>query len=425
MKTIFFSFSLLTLLIISCNTYRNNDIKLSPDFSTKISQHISKLCQNNDRYVGSVSELQSAEYINKQFKEIGLQSEIEYINFESFEVEQSTMKIGILTIKPTRLCFNPYKDSLMVNGDFILVDTISTIDLANKFVITNEKVDYFQIVLKQPKMIIYVDSLDFKKIKNQKSTNFKLQIKGIIQKYKSANVIANLTTAEKNNKEIIICAHYDSYLNSPGADDNASGVAAMIELSRTLFANSTKLSGYNIKFIAFCGEEKGLLGSRHYLDKHSSELKNCDLLINLDQIGGQGKINIEVLDSIKGIPEIKGTNQFPKYLSDKPFEGVSSRWTIIEPQIFGLMSITNTPNWLVDVINESSINLNINQTTGSGSDQLVFTQAGIVSTCIFTSGNEYHNKNDIQNQVNLQTIEQVSKLTINLISNTIKKLKEK
>jgi len=59
------------------------------------------------------------------------------------------------------------------------------------------------------------------------------------------------------------------------------------------------------------------------------------------------------------------------------------------------MNITFAPDWLVEVIDESSINLNINQTPGSGSDQLSFNQEGIVSTYIFTGGNEYHNKNDI------------------------------
>lgn len=409
----------LLLLIFSCKNNSNTSLEILPDFNSKVHDHISELCKNNGRFIGSVSEKQAANYINQQFSEIGLQSEIENFEFESYEIEQSVLTIGNLTLKPVRLCFNPYKDSTLIQNNFVLTNRIIGTDLSDKFVITTEQIDYFQLVFKNPKMIIYVDSLDFQKIKNQDLNSFNLEIKGTIKKYNSANVVANLKTTKKDNKEIIICAHYDSYAESPGADDNASGVAAVIELARTTFKNLSKLNGYNIKFITFSGEEKGLLGSRHYLDTHSDELKNCILLINLDQIGGHGKINVEVLDSIRGIPDTKGESQFPKYLKDKPFEGISSRWTIIEPNIFGLMAISNTPNWLVKVIEESSVGINANQTTGSGSDQMVFTQAGIVSTCIFTGGNEYHSKKDIPEQVNLSTVEQVGKLTLNIVKNTI------
>jgi len=412
---------LIFALITGCISNQNSSLILRSDFHSKVAVHISELCINNGRYVGSDFEKQSAEYINKQFTEIGLQSRIENFKFESFEIEQSFLNIGNLSVNPTRLCFNPYKDSLIIKDDFVLIDTISDIDISNKYIIATEQINYFQIVLKNPKMIIYVDSLDYNKIKNQNLKAFELKINGGIKEYKSANVVANFKTSNTNDKVIILCAHYDSFLNSPGADDNASGVATILELARTLLLNSSLLNGFNITCIAFSGEEKGLLGSRHYLDTHSDQLKNCVLLINIEQAGGHGKINIEVLDSIKGIPEIKGKSQFPKYLQDKPFEGISSRWAIIEPQIFDLMSISNTPNWLVEVINESSIGINTKQTTNPGSDQFVFTQAGIVSTCIYTGGNEYHSNKDIPEQVNYSTIEQVGKLTLNIIKNTIKK----
>ena len=411
----------LFLISIGCKHHENNKLVLPSDFKFKVSAHITELCKNNSRYTGSDFEKQAANYINKQFSEIGLHSQIENFDFESFEVNQSILNIGELSINPTRLCFNPYKDSLVVNADFVLIDTISDTDLSNKYVIATEKINYFQIVLMQPKMIIYVDSLDYQKIKNQELSTLNLKIKGEINEYKSANVVANIKSTNCNDKLIIICAHYDSYLNSPGADDNASGTAAIIELAKTLFNNSSILNDFNVKFIAFSGEEKGLLGSRNYLDTHSDELKNCVLLINLDQIGGQEKINILVSDGISGIPKIKGTNQFPGYLQGRPFEGVSSRWTIVDPQIFGLMAIANTPNWLIDVINESSIDYNINQTASSGSDEFVFTQAGIVSTCIFTGGNEYHSEKDIPEQVNLTTVERIGNLTLKIIENTIKR----
>lgn len=67
------------------------------------------------------------------------------------------------------------------------------------------------------------------------------------------------------NREFIIGAHYDS-VNNPGADDNASGVALVLEAARVL---SQYPSDYTIRYIAFDCEEVGLVGSSAYVATHS------------------------------------------------------------------------------------------------------------------------------------------------------------
>jgi hypothetical protein len=84
------------------------------------------------------------------------------------------------------------------------------------------------------------------------------------------NVIAQLnhsSVALRDARAIVIGAHYDTVLNSPGADDNASGVAAMLECARVL---SDSDSGRSITFVAFDAEEmqgpaEGLHGSTAYV----------------------------------------------------------------------------------------------------------------------------------------------------------------
>ncbi|MGM0608373.1 MAG: M28 family peptidase [Candidatus Muiribacteriota bacterium] len=66
------------------------------------------------------------------------------------------------------------------------------------------------------------------------------------------NIIASHDLDNRKCKNIIIGAHYDTVFNSPGADDNASAVAGMIELARLL---KNHKSDYNFKFIAFVNEE--------------------------------------------------------------------------------------------------------------------------------------------------------------------------
>jgi len=410
---------ILAILSYGCSNERLQEPSLSQDFSQKVQKHIIELTKNGSRYLETTSLKAAEEYISMQFEQIGLKTSIENFDYESFEINNSQLLVGDLILTPSRICFNPYKDSLNISGNFALIEELPSNDIANSYVITTSKLNYFQMVINNPKMIIYVDSLDFVRLSEQKINTFKLRIEGVMKQYQSANIVADLKPNADNLPTIIVCAHYDSFLGSSGAGDNASGTAAMIELSRVFKNYKKSIDGYNIRFIAFTGEEKGLLGSRHYLDFHKSELKNTELVINMDQIGGLEPFFITVLDSIRGIPAIKGETQFPIYLKDRVFDGINSDWTIIAPEIFKLMTVSNTPNWLVDAIKKSSEGINVSFTSSSGSDELTFIQAGVVATCIFTQGNQTHNNKDLPDQINSNTIENICTLIIRLIINTM------
>jgi aminopeptidase YwaD len=68
-----------------------------------------------------------------------------------------------------------------------------------------------------------------------------------------------------------------------GADDNASGTAALIELARLLKAS--KLTASNYLFIAFSGEELGLFGSKHFVEHPTIDLASVSYMINMDMVG--------------------------------------------------------------------------------------------------------------------------------------------
>jgi aminopeptidase YwaD len=68
-----------------------------------------------------------------------------------------------------------------------------------------------------------------------------------------------------------------------GADDNASGTAALIELSKLI--NASKLKNNNYLFIAFSGEELGLFGSKYFTDHPTIDLQKANYMINMDMIG--------------------------------------------------------------------------------------------------------------------------------------------
>ncbi len=87
---------------------------------------------------------------------------------------------------------------------------------------------------------------------------------------------------------IIIGAHIDHLGKEEnevynGADDNASGVSAIIELAKML--KTSKLKNNNYLFIAFSGKEIGLLGSQHFAENALVDLTSVNYMINLDMVG--------------------------------------------------------------------------------------------------------------------------------------------
>ena len=109
---------------------------------------------------------------------------------------------------------------------------------------------------------------------------------------------------------VIIGAHYDHlgwggegsrYLDGPaihnGADDNASGVAAMLELAH-YFSSGEAYSAYNLLFIAFSAEEKGLLGSKYFVRQSPIKFKTVNYMINMDMVG---RLNAEKELVINGV----------------------------------------------------------------------------------------------------------------------------
>jgi hypothetical protein len=115
----------------------------------------------------------------------------------------------------------------------------------------------------------------------------------------SFNVVGILPGSDPKLKEgaIVIGAHYDHLGRGGegslapregeihhGADDNASGVAGLIELARILSTQNPK-PRRTIVFIAFSGEEEGLIGSSYYVNHPIVPLANTVAMINMDMIG--------------------------------------------------------------------------------------------------------------------------------------------
>ena len=127
------------------------------------------------------------------------------------------------------------------------------------------------------------------------------------------NVVGTKLGVSHPENVFIVGAHYDSVAN-PGADDNASGVAAVMELARVL---SQYTFDCTLEFVAFDGEEAGLWGSFHHAEFHTVGRQVLGM-ISLDMIAynqsGAGHDTVSLYDA-DGIGNIKSSlvNAFSAY----------------------------------------------------------------------------------------------------------------
>lgn len=156
---------------------------------------------------------------------------------------------------------------------------------------------------------------------------------------KATNVIGFLDN--KAPHTIVIGAHYDhlgdgrqgsSLADKPegqihnGADDNASGVAGLLELARHYATNDQK-EPYNLLFIGFGAEELGLQGSRYFVSQPTLPLEKLDFMVCLDMIGRYDPnrgVGIGGYGTSDGWPAVfKDVTGSVKFFTDRPGNGGS------------------------------------------------------------------------------------------------------
>ncbi len=130
--------------------------------------------------------------------------------------------------------------------------------------------------------------------KTEEQTEF-IAIQTIVSKNSIKNVVGMVPTEKPTGKFIIVGTHYDhiGIINDViynGADDNASGTAILLELGRIFSERARHGEGLNhhIMFVAFGAEEKGLLGSRNFMNLWSNKADSTIAMINFDMVGRLG-----------------------------------------------------------------------------------------------------------------------------------------
>lgn len=179
--------------------------------------------------------------------------------------------------------------------------------------------------------------------------------------YVSRNVAAFIPGTIEPDSFIVFTAHYDHLggmgenVFIPGANDNASGIAMMLDMASTYAKNPAP---YSVAFIAFGGEEAGLVGSYHWVKKTTQylPLDKIRFLINMDLMGS----------GVEGIMAVNGS--------------------VFKEEFELLKNINEKQQYLVAVKERGK---------AANSDHYFFTEAGVRAFFFYLMGS-YHHYHDVE-----------------------------
>lgn len=183
-----------------------------------------------------------------------------------------------------------------INDLFPILDRINDADHTPFIYI--EKKKFTSNVTINESVGCYFSVLEKSLPKKPKKITYEIKAK-FIPNYQSQNVLGCIKGTQYPDSFIVFSAHYDHLgrmgkdVYFPGANDNASGCAMLLNFAKYYSQHPQK---YSIAFFAFGAEEAGLLGSKYYVEQPLFPLKQIKFLVNMD-IMGTGDEGIKVVNA--------------------------------------------------------------------------------------------------------------------------------
>jgi len=195
----------------------------------------------------------------------------------------------------------------------------------------------------------------------ESDTQITLDIKAkFVKRFKAKNVWGIVPGTQFKDSFLFVTAHYDhlgrmgASTMFPGANDNASGTAMMLELARYYGKNP---QAFSIVFVAFTAEEAGLVGSKYFTENAPIDLTKIRFLMNLD-LEGTGKDGITAVNA-----------------------------TLFEDDFNTLLEVNEKGQYLTKLVRRGK---------AANSDHYWFTELGVPSFFLYQMGeyNHYHDPDD-------------------------------
>ncbi len=323
-------FLILTSIFFSLQSVSAQDV----DYAQKIVDTLSSPYFHGRGYV-SDGDRKAASFIAEELKNIGIESvqnHVFYLNVNTFPgemlvetdhgvlrpgydflVDPASPKIKVKSKKIVRIGQADFQDeekysallSRRFKSSVVIVDTVADLDELRKrrsdfiagfngkcLIEVKKKLTWSvsRTQQNQPHIWIIPGALD-------SICSIDIKIEALfIEGYKTSNVVATIRGTEHADSFIVLTGHYDhlgrmgkdTYM--PGANDNASGIAMILDMARELKKNPPK---YSVMLIGFAGEEAGLVGSYFFVQEMDKfvDINAIRFLINMDLMGS-GELGI-------------------------------------------------------------------------------------------------------------------------------------
>lgn len=175
--------------------------------------------------------------------------------------------------------------------------------------------------------------------------NIKAKCKASLSHKPQKNVLG-LIRGKSSDSTIIVCGHYDHLGQAGkeavffGANDNACGIAMLLDIAKHFKVNTPK---YDVLIIAFAGEEAGLIGSRYYVEHPIVSLSKTKFVLNLDLVGtghkGMTVVNATIFPHyFKKLTEVNDRNHYLPQITRRGKAANSDHYFFTEagiPSFFG------------------------------------------------------------------------------------------
>ena len=303
-----------------------NQISISP---VTVERHIRILSEDiGVRLAGSQGEKRAADYIADELTQYGAEVEIEAFPIHERAVEKETLQIklngewhdfpcsllgnalgtGGATIEAPIVFFSSQTDYQRKDLSYLCGKAV--VHLGSHI----EKADHYRrLIQARPAFVLFVDVrfpakivtadgmfpaythkygamtiasvayLDAWKWKQEEASAARLCIDGDMRKSSSSNIIAELPGTDLDSELLFVGGHHDTQANSVGADDNATGVAALLAIAEALAKRPRKRT---LRLISFGAEEQLSVGSSFYVRQRREELNDRGgCMLNFDSFG--------------------------------------------------------------------------------------------------------------------------------------------